>query len=372
MTAVMRLKINNWPIILGDLLTSGPEQPGSRTMIPTTEYVDQEELIQILPRGTGEVPVGLRQKIAIISDNLVVGWAGSYIAARQVITELYAKSKIEQFTIDSLSDYFGSIGGDIGGQTVNFVGFITDPLDPDGITSFEYGCETESTTDFGEVGLLGTGSEDLRSLLNQFPEPPRMLAGNPNAAGKAISFALVLSGILLNTELATLQSLLSFYGGGYEIASFIDGRFQKVDHITYVFWRARTFEQEVRISQVPLHVFSYGYSGDILRIRSVSFDETPDRVSTRQSGYAVTPMTRAVPKAELAALQVPELNNKWLCHYFFVHSDSDRVQIYAQVESGSTAEIHVRFQEEDDKLLVVVEEDFIKSVMIKIFRRYQS
>ena len=372
MTAVMRLKINNWPIILGDLLISGPELPGQKTMIPTTEFADQEELIRILPKGTEDVPVKLQQKIAIISDNLVIGWADSYIAAKYVISDLYAKSKIEQFTIESLSDYFTLVRSEIGGLAVQFVGFITDPSDPHKITSFEYGCKSEPTSDFGEVGYLGSGSKDLRLLLDQFPKQVKILEGNPNAAGKAVASALGLSGILLNTELATLQSLRSFYGGGYEIASFIDGRFQKVGHITYVFWKARLVERGVNISQVPLHVFSYAYSGDILRIRSVSFDESEDRVSMRQSGYAVTPMTRIVPKEELTPLPVPDLNNRWLCHYFLVHSDSDQTQIYAQVDSGSIAENHLRFQEKDDRVIVAVAKEFIESVAGEIYRHYQD
>ena len=368
MTAVMRLKIKNWPIMLGDLLTSGPERPGSRTKIPTTEYAAQEELIQILPGGTEDVPVGLQQKIAITSDNLIIGWAGSYIAAKHVIHELYEKSQIEQFTIESLSKYFGSIGGDIRGLHVEFVGFITDPADTHRLTSFEYGCESEATTNFGDVVLLGTGSDDLRSLLNQFPEPPAILEGSPGDAGTAVSFALGLTGILLNTELATLQSLLRRYGGGYEIASFIDGRFQKVGPITYVFWKARIIGETVRISQVPLHAFSYAYTGDILRIRSVSFDETPDRVSMRQSGYAITPMTRYVPRKETKVLQVPELNNRWLCNYFLVN-DSGKMGIYAQVDSGSFGEKHVRFQEEDDKTTVAVAKEFIEFVAGQILRQ---
>lgn len=372
MTAVMRLTVNNWPIILGDLLLSGPERPGRRTMIPSTEYVDQEELIKILPRGTGDIPVGLSQKITIISDNLVIGWAGSHIAAKHVIRDLYAKSEIEPFTRESLSNYFRSIGREIRGQEVRFVGFLTDPSDSHVFTSFGYGCELVQTTDFGEVGYLGTGSEDLRSLLDQFPGPPGAIEGNPRPAASAIAFALLLSGSLLNTELATLKSLLSFYGGGYEIASFIDGRFQKVGHITYVFWKARLVERGVNISQVPLHVFSYAYSDDILIIRSVSFDESSDRISLKQSGYAVTPMTRVVPKEESATLRVPELNNRWLCNYFLVNSESEGMQIYAQVDSGSIAEKHVRFQEEDDKVIVAVAEEFIQSVAEKIFRRFQN
>ena len=130
-------------------------------------------------------------------------------------------------------------------------------------------------------------------------------------------------------------------------------------------------EREVGISQAPLHVFSYAYSSDILKIRSVSFDETADRVSMKQSGYAVTPMTRFVPKEELAPLRVPELN-RWLCNYFLVHSVSDRIQIYAQVDSGSIAENHVRFQEEDDKVIVAVAEEFIESVAGEIYSHYKE
>ena len=48
--------------MLGDLLTSGPERPGSRTKIPTTEYAAQEELA--VPAS-----LGLPSKIAGGSGN---------------------------------------------------------------------------------------------------------------------------------------------------------------------------------------------------------------------------------------------------------------------------------------------------------------
>lgn len=365
MTAVTRLAIyNNWPVILGDLLLSGPEQSGRRVCLPTIE-----DITDIFPEGSGYVPVGLQQKIAVVTDNLVIGWAGSYIAAKIVIGDLHAKSKIEPFTKDSLSDYFSSIGQDIWDQDVGFIGFVKDPH---GIASFGYQYTSLPTSLFGEVGFLGSGSEGLQFFLNQFSELPNAQEGNPNILESSLSFALSLSGLLLNTELATLESLLHFYGGGYEIASLSGGKFQKLDDVTYVFWIARVTDREVRIAQVPRHAFSYAYSDDILTIRSVSFDETKDRVSVRQAGYGVPPIYRQVTKEELASLKVPALSKKWLCNYFLVIPHSGRRAVFARVDYRATGERYIRFLEEGKKVVVAVEKEFIERVGEDIFRHFNT
>ena len=178
--------------------------------------------------------------------------------------------------------------------------------------------------------------------------------------------------VFLNTELATLDSLLNYYGGGYEIASMIEGRFQKLDDVAYVFWTARVADREVRIGQVPRHAFSYAYSEDILTIRSISFDETKDSVSVRQSGYGVLPIYRQVTKEERASLKVPALTNKWLCNYFLVTPQSGRREIFARVDFRATGVRHVRFLEEENGIVVAVEKGFIESVAEDIFRHFNT
>ena len=262
------------------------------------------------------MPTGLAQKISVIAENLVVGWSGNRIAAKHVLRDLHSKSEIERFTPDSLFEYFQSVKKETMGLDVRFAGFVMEPVNPTGFTSFGYGCELVQTAEFGEVSLMGTGSGDLLSLLGSFPEPPKILGGNPGPVDDAASFALMLSGMLLNTELGTLESLRSYYGGGYEIAGLVYGRFQKVDQITYVFWVARSFDAGVEISQSPRQAFSYGYSEDLLTIQSVSFEETEEQVSTRQCGYAIAPMHREISKGTLQSVVMPSLNNKWLCNYF--------------------------------------------------------
>ena len=83
-------------------------------------------------------------------------------------------------------------------------------------------------------------------------------------------------------------------------------------------------------------------------------------------------MTRIVSKKELANLKLPDLNNRWMCHYFLVHSESNRPQIFAQVSTGSIATNQVQFQEETDKVIVAVANEFIEGVAMEIYRRYHN
>jgi len=111
----------------------------------------------------------LQQKIAVVADNLVIGWAGSRIAAKAVISDLYTKSQIELFTKDSLADYFASIQQHIGNLDIEFTGFIKDA---DRIIGFSYPDFLVQTHRFGKISLLGTGRQNVQGVLDQFSELP--------------------------------------------------------------------------------------------------------------------------------------------------------------------------------------------------------
>lgn len=268
-----------------------------------------------------------------------------------------------------MSDYFTKIDQKLWDRGVGFLGFVNNPL---GISSFGYNYESIRTSHFGEIGFLGSGSVGLQACLSQYSELPSAQIGNPNILDLSLSFALSLTGAWLETELATLESLRNYYGGGYEIASLFEGKFQKLDDVTYVFWIARVDDHEVHIAQVPRHAFSYAYTDDILKIRSLSFDDTKDRVSMRQSEHIVPPIYRNVTKPELATLRVPELNNKWLCNYFLVTPKSGSRGIFSLIDFRATGERHVRFLEEKDRTVVSVEKEFIELAGENIFRHYNK
>jgi hypothetical protein len=69
MSLVARLAIKDYPLLLGDLLLSGPEDPSATFLVPSVG-----DIREVFPPRSGFVPCGLCQKVAVIGDNLVIGW----------------------------------------------------------------------------------------------------------------------------------------------------------------------------------------------------------------------------------------------------------------------------------------------------------
>ena len=63
-------------------------------------------LIQPLPRD-------LCQKLAVVSKDLIVGWAGEYKVAREVISDLIQLNTAQRFTNASLQQHFDSLGASV-------------------------------------------------------------------------------------------------------------------------------------------------------------------------------------------------------------------------------------------------------------------
>jgi hypothetical protein len=161
-------------MLLADLLLSGPERPGSQTVIPTTE-----DLSSIFPSGSTKVPRGVRQKIAVVTDKLVVGWAGEMRIARDVVAELIRRSQSAPFTRQSLGQYFNGLG-DAVWKKFGIVGFIEDDV---GMTSFCCDHTHEfSTPLLGKVALLGSGAKSVKEMLGGISQMPQTIDGSPTSS----------------------------------------------------------------------------------------------------------------------------------------------------------------------------------------------
>ena len=365
MTAVLTFQVENkCPIILGDLLLSGLQVSDRKVFVPTDVNIRD-----IFPSGSKFVPVALQQKIVVISDNLVIGWSGNYLNAKDVIRDLYAENESSQLTLHSLNSFFRSIPQHYWEAGLGFVGFIKDQ---NGIGRFGFHYESLKTEKFGKVGFLGTGSNDLEELVSKFSgELIKPLSGQPNILEISISYALAITGVLLNVELSTFSTLKKFYGGGYEIAALINGKFQKLDGVVYSFWTANVSKNSVQISRTPLHSMSIGYEDDILLIRSTSFNKN-EPLSIDESGYAILPMNmkKIVPDNEIRSLKLPDLNQKWHCNYFLVKKDSGETEIYCRIDYRPRIDRGVLFHNEQNKTIVSVQKEFIESVAEQIYRKF--
>ena len=325
MTAVARLSINQHPLLIGDLVLSGEERDkGSIIRLPTVG-----PHTRVFPAGSGFTITGLRQKIALVRDNIAIAWAGNRVAAATIIKELIERSESEPFTLDSLGSYLRDLPLVKINREVGLVGWIRSN---NRVTGFGFRSREFSSSRFGRVGVLGSGSVDFEDYLASYPELPE--GDHTDHPWTAVSKALILCGFLLRGEMHSHASLLQYYGAGYEIVSMNGPNFQKCDDVTYVFWEAELIGRKVSFSLQP-RLFKYLYHGDVLLIRSVSLDkpgQTNDHVIASHTVEAVPPIYRDIDREEIKSLPVPAMTSKVLCNYFLIRLPNNVTQVFSHVQ----------------------------------------
>jgi hypothetical protein len=311
MTVVARFGINGLPIVIGDLLLSIEDPSASLVSVPTTE-----SLLPVFPPGSTCVPCGLRQKVAVVADNLVVGWAGTMSTAGDVIAELVERSKSAPFTNESLRTHFDGLSKTIWDE-IGLVGVIDDP---DKTNSFCCDKRSEFTSPLlGKYALLGSGAPGVKEMLEKMTRMPEGLEGPVDAVGQSFGFVWELVASLLGMEVLTLRNLNDFYGAGYEIATRQDKRYAKVDDMIYLFWRAFvTAKGQIRVDRLPVRACRYAYHKDILVIRSIKLEDKGTSQSAEQRLFYISPVYRQIQPAELSGIAAPSMNARNLCNVFIV------------------------------------------------------
>jgi len=361
MTIVVRLSVNNFPLLIGDILLSAPEVPGHSTTVPTIGNITS-----VFPEGSGFTPSGLRQKIAIVSDDLIVGWSGNRSAAQFVIRELIEKNNVEPFTYDSLMRHFESLDESIWKQGLGFVGFITEVR---GTTQFGFWYLDLPTNLFGRVGLLGSGAEHFAEVLqgSSLPAPSREV----NDLERSLAYGLTLSGVFLSAEIATYETLLNFFGGGYEIASLSEGRFQKLDDVTYLFWKGEISDEGIRANLNQ--VCKYSYVNDVLLIRTATFSKFSKeaQLTINQAVEVVPPIYKDVTQKEFMSVTPPTFDSKWLCNYFLVPHPDRGVAVFVAVHYRGVKEAPIQFVEKEDQLIIGFEAKWLESITKQAYNSFK-
>ena len=197
MTVVARLAINGYPMLIGDLLLSIDDPLASPSPVPTAE-----NLSRMFPTGSAWVPCGLRQKVAVVADNLVVGWSGPLNTARDVIAELKRKSHSQPFTYETLTKHFDSLSHRVW-EEIGLIGVLEESQE----RVFHWGRKSREadTKLFGRIGLLGSGLKDLEKMLLDIPGLPVGLERTLLGPEQVLGFCLHLTGNLMQLEIATVQ-----------------------------------------------------------------------------------------------------------------------------------------------------------------------
>jgi len=255
MTLIAQFAVNEQPILLGDILLSGPELTTRSVGVPTIG-----DTTGLFPAGSKKVVLGVRQKVTIVNpERLMMAWAGRAFVARRVLRELKDLAQTERFNSSWLRDYFRAFECSKDKSEVQFLGWVRDGSRWVGFT---VGGASVQTANFGQVSLAGTGASDAIRFFDNV-EVPRINNPSAPAAFDAIVRALTMVGHFLQVELNSRSTLLQYYGGGYEVATIVNGKFQKIGNVTYNFWLIDARDKDVKIS-IPYHIVKLEYLEDAL------------------------------------------------------------------------------------------------------------
>ena len=183
----------------------------------------------------------------------------------------------------------------------------------------------------------------MRDLLQQFNRIPTPIEGIPEVRVIAPCVGLMITGGALSAEIASASSLMNYYGAGYEIASLVDGKMQKLDNVTYIFWYGNVNDEGTGVNLH--HVSKYSYANDILLIRSAKFSGFSEQLTADASTVAVSPIYRDVTREEVESFEVPNFNSKWLCSYYFLKHPAHGEGVFADVHLRGQGEPPIEFNE---------------------------
>jgi len=361
MTVVAAFTVNGVPVMLGDLLISGPSTGRASIHIPTVG-----DAIPSLPEDGQLAIAQLRQKLCIIGDNIALGWSGSLLAATMVVEGLIKENRRSEMTLEEVKRYLDNLDKWTRQQDLSLVGYVSEPA---GIAPFGYNCSEFQSDIFGNVMVSGTGESDLSSLLQQFStSAPQFRGEDANPLAVAACTALTVTGFLLQSELADDSALDRFYGGGYEVVTFVNGRFGKINDITYLVWILSTDGQTASLA-LPSVVIKYSYERDLLIMRVARFnrpsEEDEPTVALSNELYVVTPIYRYPKQTELTRVKQPRLSSRFLCNYVVVlprHKKLDVTNVVCRVDLSTQSPGPIEFIEEEDKVALAVSKSFIEEI----------
>lgn len=312
-------------MLIGDAMVSGDEVPDRVCKLPMIGPITN-----VFPVGSGYTIRALTQKVTLISDQCVIGWAGSRLGARMAMLQLSELARTETVTPDLVAWYLKNLNHDTVNLGTSLLGYVVGDDGPELFANFDHRNRVAleggsavvegSTPDFVEKFLRNSGRGRLHGTSSFTP------------AEYACEYGLQLATYFLASESKGYEQLLRYFGGAYEVATYADRKFKKCDGATYIFWHGYAGEQ-AQTPAYPALALTTGYRGDDFLVMIQEFTKPPWRhdgaIRTRLS--VVRPVHSSTGSvAPLGPADFPSMPN-WICHHFaFV--DGERLQRMAMVK----------------------------------------
>lgn len=289
-------------ILIGDILINGPvngEKP-PKTSLPTLGNMED------FFGGAWGIHKS-SQKICIISDYCALAWAGSQLHARVFLMRISRLSKKIKITKNIIERIFAKC--DPG--EISIVGAI---YESQRMQTFGFDCNKLECKTLGEVHYAGSGASIIEDYVGIVKEMELHKPETNEVCARGVSLALTQVAHLLNAEFrkgSGAESIFEFFGGGYEIAAFYDGKFQKLTS-NFVFHNVSILNGILKVGN-PRLIISQTYSKETLHFEVVSPQGDFDDDVARHETIEIAPfLDRAAEPHDLS--RDSPLN--WACFVF--------------------------------------------------------
>jgi hypothetical protein len=260
MTLIAGFKFKNCPILLGDLLISGSVSEDKKLPICKEILPLNDEMENIWGDDCNYGITALKQKLFILSDTVAIAWCGCLIEAAMIIEEL--KKHLKEFKELSNQDIKKIMNKNK--SYLKESSYIWFSVENNEVIS---GCFNEINTyespNFDEFYAGGTGCQVFKNGDEAFGVLNKNIPDDEIVVS-VISRTLSMILGLLNHELAlqnNAETLRDGFGGCYEIIAFYDGKFQRINGISYIFFEGYLDDENINIS-TPRTVLKSEYDDD--------------------------------------------------------------------------------------------------------------
>jgi hypothetical protein len=222
-------------------------------------------------------------------------------------------------------------------------------------------------TKYGLIRYSGSGAKDLLSYLDNFDIAPASRKTNPLET--AIGTILPIANFMNGMEVVNPINLFQQYGGGYEIASFINKKFKKIDDITYLLWFGKQNKDLSWGLSIPKVVIKYYYIDDLLIIRRFETSNKKNKLSSimKEEIYAISPIYNQINLTNLKKIELQSFNSRFICSCIFLEDINGNPQVLSRINYSNQETNPIKFIENDNsKIEMHFKSDFVTSIFESI------
>lgn len=227
MTIIASYNINDCKVLLADILITSKQENEEKPTLPTLGEINSS-------RVDSDIYIaGNLQKIQILSEYCVIAYAGSVSLAYDFIKILNNILKERTLLISDIESTYESIDKNSELAIIYLYNVGNEEIISGGLN-----CVNAISDVLGEVIYRGSGEQAITDYIKWLDKNTNIYRpSSDEVVAHAVSVAIQQTAQLQMAEISsnnTPESIRDYFGSGYEVVSFYNGKFNKID-LAYIF-----------------------------------------------------------------------------------------------------------------------------------------